>query len=89
LCLSVARGNSLFGWPCKQGTVIYMALEERVADVGSDFRSLGAESSDPIFVCDDSLLSQYVNNSGHFLPIMCLARAGIKATQCKVMARYS
>lgn len=57
LCLAVARGESCLGWQCKQGTVIYMALEERSIDVVEDFRALGASISDPISVCDDSRTS--------------------------------
>jgi hypothetical protein len=50
LALSVARGNPWLGHATTQGAVIYLALEEKRAEVRDHFRALGAAAEDPIFV---------------------------------------
>lgn len=50
LCLAVARGEDFLGLKTKAGECIYLALEERVEDVRGDFRAMGADGSEPIFV---------------------------------------
>jgi hypothetical protein len=50
LALAVARGESFLGWAVKQGAVLYLALEERFEEITSDFRSLGADGTEPIQV---------------------------------------
>ena len=52
LCLAVARGESFLGAPCRRGPVLYMALEERLEDVASDFPTLGADGSEDIQLAD-------------------------------------
>ncbi len=52
LALAVARGESFLGWSAKPGAVLYLALEERSADVAGDFRSMGADGSENIMVAD-------------------------------------
>jgi len=46
LALAVARGEDFLGRKTKQGGVIYLALEERRADVRSHFRQMGATEED-------------------------------------------
>lgn len=48
LCLAVARGEAFLGWECRRGSVLYLALEERLEDVAADFRTLGANGSEDI-----------------------------------------
>jgi archaellum biogenesis ATPase FlaH len=48
LALAVARGDSWLGWACRQGLVVYIALEDRRADVRRHFRTMGATGEEPI-----------------------------------------
>jgi hypothetical protein len=50
LALSVATGQPFLGMECKQGTVVYLALEECEEDVKDDFRALGATGDEPIHI---------------------------------------
>jgi hypothetical protein len=50
LCLAVSRGEGFLGLKTKQGECIYLALEERDEDVKNDFRAMGADGSEPIYV---------------------------------------
>lgn len=50
LCLAVARGVDFLGLKTKQGDCVYLALEEREDDVRNDFRSMGADGSEAIYV---------------------------------------
>lgn len=50
LCLSVARGSDFLGLRTKQGECIYFALEEREDDLKNDFRAMGADGSEAIYV---------------------------------------
>lgn len=50
LCLAVARGEDFLGLKTKVGECIYLALEEREEDIRGDFRVMGADGSEPIFV---------------------------------------
>jgi putative DNA primase/helicase len=50
LCLSVSRGEYFLGLKTKQGECIYLALEEREEDLKNDFRAMGADGSEPIFI---------------------------------------
>lgn len=50
LCLAVSRGEDFLGLKTKQGQCIYLALEEREEDVKNDFRAMGADGTEPIYV---------------------------------------
>ncbi len=50
LCLAIARGGDFLGFRTKQGECVYLALEEREEDVRNDFRSMGADGSEAIYV---------------------------------------
>jgi hypothetical protein len=50
LCLAVARGSDFLGRKTRQGTCLYLALEEREEDICKDFRAMGADGSEPIHV---------------------------------------
>jgi nicotinamidase-related amidase len=50
LCLRVSRGEDFFGLKTKQGECIYLALEEREEDIKNDFRAMGADGSEPVYV---------------------------------------
>jgi hypothetical protein len=50
LCLAVSRGENFLGLKTKQGECIYLALEEREEDIKNDFRAMGADGSEPIYV---------------------------------------
>ena len=50
LCLAVGRGEEFLGFGTKQGECIYLALEEREEDVRNDFRAMGADGTEPIFI---------------------------------------
>jgi len=50
LALAVSRGGEFLGRRCAQGTVIYLALEEKRSQVKRHFRLMGATDSDPILV---------------------------------------
>jgi hypothetical protein len=50
LALAVARGEPVLGRATTQGTVIYLALEEKRAEIARHFRALGACERDPIHV---------------------------------------
>ena len=50
LCLAVSRGEDFLGRKTNQGECIYLALEEREEDVKNDFRAMGADGSELIFV---------------------------------------
>ena len=47
LCLAVAKGSEFLGRRTRQGPCIYLALEERVEEVTSDFRAMGADGTEP------------------------------------------
>ena len=48
LALSVARGDNWLGRECRQGTVLYLGLEEKRSEVRRHFAGLGAED-EPIY----------------------------------------
>jgi AAA domain/Domain of unknown function (DUF3854) len=50
LCLAVARGEDFLGLKTRKGECIYLALEEREEDICKDFRAMGANGSEPIYV---------------------------------------
>lgn len=50
LCLAVSRGGKFLGFETKQGECIYLALEEREEDLKNDFRAMGAEGKEPIYI---------------------------------------
>lgn len=50
LCLAVARGEQFLGLKTKRGECMYLALEEREEDIRNDFRAMGADGSEPIYV---------------------------------------
>jgi AAA domain len=50
LAVAVARGGEFLGQSCVQGTVIYLALEEKRSEVRRHFRQLGATPGDPLLV---------------------------------------
>jgi hypothetical protein len=50
LCLRVSRGEDFLGLKAKQGECIYFALEEREEDIKNDFRAMGADGSEPIYI---------------------------------------
>jgi 5S rRNA maturation endonuclease (ribonuclease M5) len=50
LCLRLARGEDFLGLKTKRGECIYLALEERGEDVRNDFRAMGADGSEPVYV---------------------------------------
>jgi putative DNA primase/helicase len=50
LCLAVSRGDDFLGFNTKQGECIYLALEEREEDLKNDFRAMGAEGNEPIYI---------------------------------------
>jgi len=50
LCLRISRGDDFLGLKTKQGECIYLALEEREEDITNDFRAMGADGSEPIFI---------------------------------------
>jgi hypothetical protein len=50
LVLAVARGEDFLGLKTKKGECIYLALEEREEDIRKDFRVMGADCSEPVYV---------------------------------------
>ena len=50
LSLAVSRGEDFLGLSTSQGECVYLALEEREEDVRNDFKAMGADGSEPIFV---------------------------------------
>lgn len=46
----MARGEGFLGLATKRRECIYLALEEREEDLKNDFRAMGADRSEPIFV---------------------------------------
>jgi DNA-binding transcriptional ArsR family regulator len=50
LALCVARGMPFLGRATVQGPVVYLALEEKRAEVAKHFRRLGATEADPIHI---------------------------------------
>ncbi len=50
LALAVARGDDFLGCKTKQGTVFYLALEEKRSEVKRHFHAMGARQEDPILV---------------------------------------
>ncbi len=50
LCLRVSRGEDFLGLKTKQGECIYFGLEEREEDIKSDFRAMGADGSEPVYI---------------------------------------
>src|SRR5262249_39089343 len=50
LCLAVSSGEDFLGLKTKRGECIYLALEEREEDVKNDFRAMGADGSEPVYV---------------------------------------
>lgn len=50
VCLAVAKGEDFLEKHTKQGECIYLALEEREEDIRNDFRAMGADGTEPIFI---------------------------------------
>jgi hypothetical protein len=48
IALAVARGGRFLGRKCAAGTVLWCAFEERQEDVVADFKTMGADRTDPI-----------------------------------------
>lgn len=48
LGLAVARGEPWLGWKSTQGTVFYLALEEKRSEVKKHFRAMGATGEEPL-----------------------------------------
>jgi hypothetical protein len=46
----MARGGDFMGRSTKHGECIYLALEEREQDVRNDFRAMGADGTEPIYI---------------------------------------
>ena len=55
LCLAVARGEAFLGRMSRQGSCIYLALEERVEEISADFRAMGADGTEPISIHADAV----------------------------------
>jgi hypothetical protein len=53
LCLAVARGTEFLGRSTRQGSCIFLSLEERSEEIASDFRAMGADDTDPILIHAD------------------------------------
>lgn len=64
LALNVARGDEFLGRQCRQGNVIYWALEEQRPVVLDHFKRLGARPTDPIML--------QVGDTGYSDPIQAL-----------------
>ncbi|HWP84014.1 MAG TPA: AAA family ATPase [Terriglobia bacterium] len=50
LALAVSRGKPFLGWETTAGPVLYLALEEKLSEVRSHFRAMGATGDEPIFI---------------------------------------
>ncbi|MBX6752744.1 MAG: AAA family ATPase [Thermorudis peleae] len=50
LALAVARGEPFLGRETAQGPVVYLALEEKRAEIAKHFRRLGAGNGDPVYI---------------------------------------
>lgn len=50
LALAVARGEDFLGHPTLKGECLYLALEEREEEIKQDFRAMGADGTELIFV---------------------------------------
>ncbi len=50
LALAVARGEPFLGRETAQGPVVYLALEEKRAEIAKHFRRQGASGGDPVYV---------------------------------------
>lgn len=50
LAFCVARGTPFLGLVCEQGSVIYLALEEKRSELQRIFKGMGAEKDDPIHI---------------------------------------
>jgi RecA-family ATPase len=50
LALAVAQGRHFFGKSTQQGSVIYLALEEKRSEVGKHFRDMGATGEEDIYI---------------------------------------
>ena len=54
LCFAVANGTNFLGRTVRQGSCIYLALEERAEEIASDFRVMGAQGTEPISIHADA-----------------------------------
>ena len=50
LCLAISRGEDFLALKTKRGECIYLALEEREEDAKNDFRAMGADGSEPLYI---------------------------------------
>jgi len=50
LVLAVARGEPWLGFPTLQGSVLYLALEEKETEVRRHFEAMGASGDEPVFI---------------------------------------
>ena len=50
LGLAVSRGEDFLNLKTKQGECVYLALEEREEDIKNDFKAMGADGSEPIYI---------------------------------------
>jgi putative DNA primase/helicase len=50
LAVAVVRGDDFLGRRCVQGTVVYLALEEKRSEVRRHFRMLGADADDALLI---------------------------------------
>jgi len=53
LALHVSRGTPFLNRPTTQGSVIYLALEEKLSEIKRHFISLGAVGTEPIFIATE------------------------------------
>jgi hypothetical protein len=50
LAIKVARGEEFLGLKTRKGPVIYLALEERAQEIQKDFKAMGADGTEEIYV---------------------------------------
>lgn len=48
LCATIAKGGTFLGREVKQGSIVYLALEEQDTMIYKQFKALGVEETDPI-----------------------------------------
>ncbi len=85
LAVAVAQGRPFLGRETDQGTVFYLAIEEKQSEVTAHFRQLGVQESDPLFTICGSVKK---NESIARLEAALIANPGTKLVIIDTIFRF-
>jgi hypothetical protein len=89
LALAVARNEPFLGEAVTGGTVLYLALEERVEDLTADFRAMGATSADNIVIAQAGNVNKVIASLEALKPRLLIVDPLIRLLEVRDQNSYS